>query len=460
MAKQPIPYKIYLSEDEIPRQWYNLNAAMKRKHDPFLNPATLKPCTADDLRPVFCDDCVGQELNRTDLYIDIPEEIRSFYKMYRPSPLVRAYCLEKALGTPAEIYYKFEGNNTSGSHKLNSAVAQAYYAKKQGLKSITTETGAGQWGTALSMAASYFNLDLTVYMVKVSSEQKPNRKEVMRTYGAKVIASPSDTTSAGRKILEEFPGTGGSLGCAISEAVEKAVTSDSCRYVLGSVLDHVVLHQSIIGLESKAALEKYGIEPDVIIGCCGGGSNFGGLIAPFMGDKIAGKNNIEFIGVEPASCPSMTRGKYVYDFCDSAKITPLARMYTLGSGFMPSPNHAGGLRYHGMSPIVSELYHEGYMRAVAVEQTKVFEAAEQFARVEGILPAPESSHAIRVAIDEALKCKETGEKKKILFGLTGTGYFDMTAYKQYNDGTMSDRVPTDEDLAQGFASIPDIPQNK
>lgn len=460
MAKKPIPYKIYLSEDEIPKQWYNLNAAMKRKHDPFLNPATLEPCTADDLRPVFCDDCVEQELNRTDLYIDIPEEIRSFYKMYRPSPLVRAYCLEKALGTPAEIYYKFEGNNTSGSHKLNSAVAQAYYAKKQGLKSITTETGAGQWGTALSMAASYFGLDLTVYMVKVSSEQKPNRKEVMRTYGAQVIASPSDTTAAGRKILAEFPGTGGSLGCAISEAVERAVTSDSCRYVLGSVLDHVVLHQSVIGLESKAALEKYGVQPDMIIGCCGGGSNFGGLIAPFMGDKIAGKNNIEFVGVEPASCPSMTRGRYVYDFCDSAKITPLAKMYTLGSGFMPSPSHAGGLRYHGMSPIVSELYHEGYMRAVAVEQTKVFEAAEQFARIEGILPAPESSHAIRVAVDEALRCKETGEKKVILFGLTGTGYFDMTAYRQYNDGTMTDRIPTDEDLAQGFASIPDIPQNK
>ena len=460
MAKKPIPYKIYLSEDEIPKQWYNLNAAMKRKHDPFLNPATLEPCTADDLRPVFCDDCVEQELNRTDLYIDIPEEIRSFYKMYRPSPLVRAYCLEKALGTPAEIYYKFEGNNTSGSHKLNSAVAQAYYAKKQGLKSITTETGAGQWGTALSMAASYFGLDLTVYMVKVSSEQKPNRKEVMRTYGAQVIASPSGTPAAGRKILAEFPGTGGSLGCAISEAVERAVTSDSCRYVLGSVLDHVVLHQSVIGLESKAALEKYGVQPDMIIGCCGGGSNFGGLIAPFMGDKIAGKNNIEFVGVEPASCPSMTRGRYVYDFCDSAKITPLAKMYTLGSGFMPSPNHAGGLRYHGMSPIVSELYHEGYMRAVAVEQTKVFEAAEQFARIEGILPAPESSHAIRVAVDEALRCKETGEKKVILFGLTGTGYFDMTSYRQYNDGTMTDRIPTDEDLAQGFASIPDIPQNK
>ena len=460
MAKLPIPYKIYLSEEEIPRQWYNLNAAMKVKHAPFLNPATLKPCTAADLSAVFCDDCVGQELNMTDLYIDIPEEIRDFYKMYRPSPLVRAYCLEKALGTPAEIYYKFEGNNTSGSHKLNSAAEKAYYAKKQVLASVTTETGAGQWGTALSMATAYYGLGLIVYMVKVSSEQKPYRKEVMRTYGATVVPSPSDTTEAGRKILKEFPGTGGSLGCAISEAVEKAVTTPSCRYVLGSVLDHVLLHQSVIGLESKAALDKYGVEPDTVIGCVCGGSNFGGLIAPFMGDKIAGKNDIEFVGVEPASCPSLTRGRYVYDYCDSAKITPLARMYTLGRGFMPSPNHAGGLRYHGMSPILSALYHDGYMRAVAVEQTKVFEAAEQFARIEGILPAPESSHAIRVAIDEALKCKETGEKKTILFGLTGTGYFDMTAYKAYNDGAMTDYIPTDEDLAKGFASFPDIPQNK
>ncbi len=460
MAKQPIPYKIYLSEEEIPKQWYNLNAAMKVKHAPFLNPATLQPCGADDLKPVFCDDCVSQELNTTDLYIDIPEEIRDFYRMYRPSPLVRAYCLEKALGTPAEIYYKFEGNNTSGSHKLNSAAAQAYYAKKQGLRSVTTETGAGQWGTALSMATAYYGLDLIVYMVKVSCEQKPYRKEVMRTYGADVIPSPSDTTGAGRKILKEFPGTGGSLGCAISEAVERAVTSDSCRYVLGSVLDHVLLHQSVIGLESKAALDKYGVTPDIVIGCVGGGSNFGGLIAPFMGDKIAGKNDIEFIGVEPASCPSLTRGRFVYDFCDSAKITPLAKMYTLGCGFMPAPNHAGGLRYHGMSPIVSELYHQGLMRAVAVEQSKVFEAAEYFARTEGILPAPESSHAIRAAIDEALKCKETGKKKRILFGLTGTGYFDMAAYKQYNDGTMTDYIPTDADLEKGFASIPDIPQNK
>ena len=370
-----IPYKIYINEKDMPKAWLNVKAFMKEQHEPFLNPATLKPCTADDLKQVFCSECVEQELDRTHEHIEIPEEIRDFYKMYRPSPLVRAYCLEKALDTPAKIYYKFEGNNTSGSHKLNSAVAQAYYAKKQGLKSITTETGAGQWGTALSMAASYFGLDLTVYMVKVSSEQKPHRREVMRTYGAKVVASPSDTTEAGRKILKEFPGTGGSLGCAISEAVEKAVTSDSCRYVLGSVLDHVVLHQSVIGLESKAAMEKYGIQPDMIIGCCGGGSNFGGLIAPFMGDKIRGKNNIEFIGVEPASCPSMTRGKYAYDFCDSAKITPLAKMYTLGCGFMPAPNHAGGLRYHGMSPIVSALYDQGYMRAVTVEQTKVFEAA-------------------------------------------------------------------------------------
>lgn len=430
------------------------------KHDPFLNPATLKPCTADDLRGVFCDELIKQELNQTDEYIDIPEGIVEFYKMFRPSPMVRAYWLEKLLDTPAHIYYKFEGNNTSGSHKLNSAVAQVYYAKQQGLTHLTTETGAGQWGTALSMACAFYGLDLTVYMVKVSSEQKPHRKEVMRTYGANVVASPSDTTEVGRKILAEFPTTGGSLGCAISEAIEKAVKTENCKYVLGSVLDHVVLHQSIIGLESKAALEKYGVTPDIIIGCAGGGSNLGGLISPFMGDKLKGKNDIRFIAVEPASCPSLTRGKYVYDFGDTGKTTPLMRMYTLGCGFMPSANHAGGLRYHGMSPIISKLYHDGYMEAVSVEQTKVFEAAEKFARCEGILPAPESAHAISVAIDEALKCKERNEKKTILFGLTGTGYFDMTAYKAYNDGTMTDYIPTDEDLQRGFASILDIPQNK
>lgn len=460
MATKQIPYKIYLSEEEIPRYWYNVKAHMKNEHPPFLNPATMKPCTKEELCQVFCEECVDQELNEKDEKIEIPEGIRDFYKMFRPSPLIRAYYLEKLLDTPAEIYYKFEGNNTSGSHKLNSAAAQAYYAKKQGLKSITTETGAGQWGTALAMASAFYGLHLDVYMVKVSAEQKPYRKEVIRTYGANVIPSPSDTTEAGRKILREFPGTGGSLGCAISEAVEKAVTSDSCRYVLGSVLDHVLLHQSIIGMESKIAMDKYGVKPDIIIGCMGGGSNFGGLIAPFMGDKLDGKNDIDFIGVEPASCPSVTRGKYVYDFCDSAKITPLAKMYTLGCGFMPSASHAGGLRYHGMSPVVSQLCHDGYLRAVSVEQTKVFDAAVMFARCEGILPAPESSHAIRVAIDEALKCKAEGKKKTILFGLTGTGYFDMAAYKQYNDGTMSDYIPTDADLQKGFESIPKCPANE
>lgn len=449
-----IPYKMYLSEEEMPRYWYNVKANMRGGHAPFINSATGKPCTKEDLRAVFCDECVEQELNDKDELIEIPEGIRNFYRMFRPSPLVRAYFLEEMLGTPAEIYYKFEGNNTSGSHKLNSAAAQAYYAKKQGLKSVTTETGAGQWGTALSMAAAFYGLNLYVYMVKVSGEQKPHRREVIRTYGANVILSPSNTTAAGRKILAEYPNTGGSLGCAIAEAVEKAAHTDSCRYVLGSVLDHVLLHQSVIGQECKTALDKYGVTPDIIIGCCGGGSNFGGLIAPYMGDRLKGKNNIEFIGVEPASCPSLTRGKFAYDFCDSAKTTPMAKMYTLGCGFMPSPNHAGGLRYHGMSPIISQLYNSGFIRAVAVEQSAVFDSAVKFARCEGILPAPESSHAIKAAIDAAVKCRQTGEKKKILFGLTGTGYFDLAAYKQYNDGTMTDYIPTDEDLQKGFMSIP------
>lgn len=453
---QKIPYKIYLEESELPTQWYNMRADMKNKPAPLLNPATLEPMTAEDLAPVFCDDLIAQELDDTTAYFDIPEEILTFYKMYRPSPLVRAYFLEKALGTPAKIYYKFEGNNTSGSHKLNSAIAQAYYAKKQGLKGVTTETGAGQWGTALSMACSYFDLDCKVYMVKCSYEQKPFRREVMRTYGANVTPSPSETTEVGRKILEKFPGTTGSLGCAISEAVEVATTNEGYRYVLGSVLSQVLLHQSVIGLETKAALDKYGITPDIIIGCAGGGSNLGGLISPFMGEKLRGEKDYRFIAVEPASCPSFTRGKYAYDFCDTGMICPLAKMYTLGSGFIPSANHAGGLRFHGMSSVLSQLYADGLMEAVAVEQTSVFEAATQFARVEGILPAPESSHAIRVAIDEALKCKETGEEKTIVFGLTGTGYFDLLAYEKYNDGTMSDYIPTDEDLAVGFAGLPKV----
>lgn len=456
MAENKIPYKIYLDESEIPTQWYNVRADMKNKPAPLLNPATLKPMTHADLAPVFCDELIDQELDDTDAYIDIPEEIQNFYKMYRPSPLIRAYFLEKALDTPAKIYYKFEGNNTSGSHKLNSAIAQAYYAKKQGLKGVTTETGAGQWGTALSMACSYFGLDCKVFMVKVSYEQKPFRREVMRTYGASVTPSPSTTTEVGRKILEAHPGTTGSLGCAISEAVEVATHTDGYRYVLGSVLNQVLLHQSVIGLEAKAALEKYDIKPDIIIGCAGGGSNLGGLISPFMGEKLRGENDYRFIAVEPVSCPSLTRGKFAYDFCDTGMICPLAKMYTLGSGFIPSANHAGGLRFHGMSSTLSQLYHDGLMEARAVEQTSVFAAAEQFARVEGILPAPESSHAIRVAIDEALKCKETGEEKTILFGLTGTGYFDMVAYQKYNDGEMSDYIPTDADLQQGFDGLPKV----
>ena len=456
METKKIPYKIYLEESEMPTAWYNVRADMKTKPAPLLNPGTGKPMTAGELSHVFCDELVAQELNNTDRYIPIPEEIRDFYKMYRPSPLVRAYCLEEKLKTPAKIYYKFEGNNTSGSHKLNSAIAQAYYAKKQGLKGVTTETGAGQWGTALSMACSYFDLDCKVYMVKVSYEQKPFRREVMRTYGASVTPSPSTETEVGRRILAEFPGTNGSLGCAISEAVEAAVTREGYRYVLGSVLSQVLLHQSVIGMETKAALDKYGIKPDIIIGCAGGGSNLGGLISPFMGEKLRGEADYRFIAVEPASCPSLTRGKYVYDFCDTGKVCPLAKMYTLGSGFMPAPNHAGGLRYHGMSSILSELYDEGLMEATSVKQTDVFAAAEQFARVEGILPAPESSHAIKVAIDEAMKCKETGEEKTIVFGLTGTGYFDMYAYEQFHNGTMTDYIPTDEEIAKSLATAPKI----
>ena len=454
--QKEIPYKIYLSENELPKQWMNLRAFMKNKPAPLLDPTTRKPITLEALSQVFCEELAKQELDDSTPYIDIPTEVRDFYKMYRPAPLIRAYCLEKKLGTPAHIYYKFEGNNTSGSHKLNSAIAQAYYAKEQGLKGVTTETGAGQWGTALSMACSYFGLDCKVFMVKCSYEQKPFRREVMRTYGANVTPSPSTTTKVGRKILEEFPGTNGSLGCAISEAVEAATEREGYRYVLGSVLNQVLLHQSVIGLETKTALDKYGVKADIVIGCAGGGSNLGGLIAPFMAEKLQGKADYRFIAVEPASCPTLTRGKYVYDFCDTGKVCPLSKMYTLGSGFIPSASHAGGLRYHGMTSTLSELYDKGLMEARSVEQTKVFEAAEYFARIEGILPAPESSHAIRVAMDEAIKCTETGEKKTIVFGLTGTGYFDMMSYEKFHDGKMSDYIPTEAELEKAFAGLPKV----
>ena len=455
-----IPTRLYLSEDEIPRYWYNVRADMKEKPDPILHPGTLKPVTAADLEAVFCKEPVRQELDEDTRLVPIPEGIQEFYRAYRPAPLIRAYFLEKALGTPAEIYYKFEGTNTSGSHKLNSAGAQAYYAKEEGLTSLTTETGAGQWGTAMAMAAAFYGLDLTVFMVKISSRQKPYRKALMETYGARLIPSPSDTTESGRKMLEQDPGTNGSLGCAISEAIEKAVGTKKCRYVLGSVLNHVLLHQSVIGQEAKAALDKYGIKPDIIIGCAGGGSNLGGLIAPFIGEKIAGKSQTRFIAVEPASCPSFTRGRYAYDFGDTAKTTPLLRMYTLGNGFIPSANHAGGLRYHGMNSVLSKLYRDGFLEARSEAQTDVFDAAVRFMKVEGILPAPESAHAIKAAMDEAVECKKTGEKKVILFGLTGTGYFDLSAYTAYNDKTLSDQIPSDADLERGFATIPDIPQNR
>ncbi len=448
-----IPVKIYIPESELPKCWVDMRPIIKDL-PPMLSPKTGKPCTAEDLKDVFCDEVIKQELNTTEKYIPIPDGILEFYKMIRPSPTIRAYALEKVLGTPAEIYYKFEGTNTSGSHKLNSAVPQVYYAKEQGITTLTTETGAGQWGTALSMAAAFYGVDITVFMVKSSAEQKPHRKEVMRTYGAKVINSPSDTTEVGRRILEQFPGTPGSLGCAISEAVEVATSTPNCRYVLGSVLNHVLLHQSIIGLEAKAALDMYGVYPDIVIGCAGGGSNLGGLITPYVYDKLEGKSDVRLIAVEPASCPSLTRGKYAYDFGDTGKMTPLMKMYTLGNGFMPAPGHAGGLRYHGMNPVLSKLYDDGVMEAVSYEQSKVFEAAVTFAKSEGILPAPESSHAIKCAIDEAMKCKETGEKKVILLGLSGTGFFDMPAYKRHNDGEMTDYIPTDADLEKGFATLP------
>ena len=454
--RNDVPYKIYLSEDEMPKYWYNVRADMKTKPAPLVNPGTGQPMKPEELLPVFCKEAIDQEFDNDTAYVEIPEDIRNFYKMYRPSPLTRAYCLEEKLGTPAKIYYKFEGNNTSGSHKLNSAIAQAYYAKHEGLKGVTTETGAGQWGTALSMACAYLDLDCKVYMVKVSYEQKPFRREVMRTFGASVTPSPSMETEVGKKILAEHPGTTGSLGCAISEAVEAATTREGYRYVLGSVLNHVLLHQSIIGLEAKAAMDKYGVKPDIIVGCAGGGSNLGGLISPFVGEMLRGENDYRIIAVEPASCPSFTRGKFAYDFCDTGNICPLAKMYTLGADFIPAPNHAGGLRFHGMSPILSQLYHDGYMEAVAAPQTEVFEAAEYFARCEGILPAPESSHAIKVAIDEAKKCIETGEEKVILIGLTGTGNFDLVAYQKFNDGIMDDYIPTDEELEASFAKLPKV----
>lgn len=448
-----IPYKIYLDEKELPKAWYNLRADMINKPAPLLNPETRQPSTVEELSQVFCKELAAQELDETNPYIEIPEPIRNFYKMYRPAPLIRAYFLEKALNTPAHIYYKFEGNNTSGSHKLNSAIAQAYYAKQEGLKGVSTETGAGQWGTALSMASAFFGIDCRVFMVKCSYEQKPHRREVMNTYGAYVTPSPSMDTGIGRKILEEHPGTSGSLGCAISEAVEFALNNPGYKYALGSVLNQVLLHQSIIGLETMTALDKYNIKPDVIIGCAGGGSNLGGLISPFVGRKLKGELDCRFVAVEPSSCPSLTRGKYVYDYCDTGRVCPLQKMYTLGSGFIPSSSHSGGLRYHGMSSLLSQLYDDKIMEAISVTQSEVFGAAVTFARTEGTLPAPESSHAIYAAMQEAIRCREEGKHENIVFGLTGTGYFDMLAYGKFNAGQMNDYVPTDAEIEASLQQL-------
>ena len=455
-TKQSVPYQTYLLESELPTSWYNVRADMARKPAPLLNPQTLKPCTAEELERVFCRECVKQELDDTTPFIPIPGPVRDFYRMYRPSPLIRAYFLERALKTSARIYYKFEGNNTSGSHKLNSAIAQAYYAKEQGITDVTTETGAGQWGTALAMASAFFSLKCHVYMVRCSYEQKPFRREVMRTYGADVTPSPSLTTAIGRQLNADYPGTPGSLGCAISEAVERAGELPNARYLLGSVLNQVCLHQSIIGLETQSALRKLGEKPDVIIGCAGGGSNLAGLIAPFMGEKLRGEADCRFIAVEPASCPSLTRGRYAYDYCDAGKVCPLAKMYTLGSGFMPSASHAGGLRYHGMNPTLSELHAQGLVEARSVGQREIFEAATLFARTEGTLPAPESAHAIRAAIDEAQRCTREGKTETIVFGLTGTGYFDMMSYARFNAGEMESTEPTDAEIASPLAQLPKI----
>lgn len=444
--------KIILPEEKLPKFWYNVQADMPNLPAPALNPVTKKPLTPEDLLPIFPIGVLEQEVS-TERYIEIPAEVREIYKIWRPSPLYRAQRLEKALDTPCRIYYKYEGVSPVGSHKLNSAIPQVFYNKIAGKKRLATETGAGQWGTALSLATNMFGLECTVYMVKVSYEQKPYRKSVMEVYGAEVIASPSNRTEAGRRELQRNPDSTGSLGMAISEAVEDALGRDDTNYSLGSVLNHVCLHQTVIGQETRMQLEMVDEYPDIIIGCCGGGTNFAGLAFPFVPDKLAGKN-IRLMAVEPSGCPTLTRGQFVYDYTDVACLTPISRMYTLGRNYAPPSIHAGGLRYHGDSPLVSQLYHDGIIEATAVDQRPVFEAAILFARNEGILPAPESSHAIRAAVDEALKCRESGESKCIVFGLSGHGHFDLSAYDEYLSGRMVDVEIQDELLEKSLSDLP------
>lgn len=454
--KNHVPHHVYLEESELPTAWYNIVADLPTPMPAFLNPRTLQPITVDDLCGIFSRPIAEQELSK-ERFIEIPKEVRDLYRSFRPSPLCRAYNLEKALKTPARIYYKYEGNNPSGSHKLNSAVAQVHFNKAAGINRLTTETGGGQWGSALSIACKMAGLDCTVYMVKVSYNQKPYRRILMETYGGNVVASPSDTTESGRKALAKNPDSLGSLGCAISEAVEDALSHPGTRYALGSVLNHVLLHQTIIGLEAKKQLEKIDEYPDVVIGCCGGGSNFSGIANPFLMDRLRFGKKVRAITVEPEACPSISRGRYAYDFADLSHYTPLMPMYTLGNLFEPPGIHAGGLRFHGVAPILTHLCHEGIVECMPVHQREVFEAAVLFAQSEVILPAPESSHAILAAIKEAQKCRETGEEKVILFSLSGSGFFDMTAYQSYLSGAMQNYRITDDVLAKGFASIPEVP---
>ena len=454
MSTKHVPYRIHLSEKELPESWYNIRADLPNL-SPYLNPTTKEPVVPDDMKTIFPMSLIEQEMSN-ERFIEIPEEVRELYRSFRPAPLCRAYNLEKLLDTPARIYYKYEGNNPSGSHKLNTAIPQAYFNYKAGIKRLATETGAGQWGTALAVATQLFGMECTVYMVKVSAMQKPYRKLIMETYGANVFPSPSTKTQSGRDILEQNPDYMGSLGLAISEAVEDAAANEDTNYALGSVLNHVILHQTIIGLEAKKQMEKVDEYPDIVVACCGGGSNFGGIAFPFLHDNIRNGKKTEILAVEPAACPTLTKGKFAFDYGDVAHFTPIIEMYTLGHNFMPPGIHAGGLRYHGDSALVSRAYHDGLIDARAVHQTEVFEAAIQFAKSELILPAPESAHAIRTAIDEALKCKETGESKSILFCLSGHGNFDMTAYEEYLSGNLVDVEYPDEMLEKGYETLPMI----
>lgn len=446
--------KFLLNEKDIPQAWYNVIADMKNKPAPLIHPGTKQPLKAEDLYPIFSKAASQQELNYTDRWIEIPEEVREMYRIWRPTPLVRAVGLEKLLDTPAHIYFKNESVSPVGSHKLNSAIAQAYYCKQEGVTNITTETGAGQWGAALSLAAKHFGLELAVYMVKISYEQKPYRRSIMQTYGAEVIASPSMSTKAGRAIITDHPNYQGSLGTAISEAVELATSTPNCKYVLGSVLNHVSLHQTVIGLEAEKQMEMAGEYPDMVIACFGGGSNFSGLAFPFLRHTLNGdKTDTQFIAAEPASCPKLTRGVFEYDFGDEAGYTPLIPMYTLGHNFQPANIHAGGLRYHGGGAIVSQLKHDNLIDAVDIPQLETFKAATMFARSEGIIPAPESSHAIAATIREALKCKVEGKKKTILFNLSGHGLIDMTSYDRYFANDLSNYDISDEEIANNTKAL-------